>query len=69
MKHEQFAKMVFENGESMFINTEYITAYGYMKEQDKTVVAVLGEGKEIYFPGDQTHEIRVSFNCIGTECR
>ena len=56
--------MVFENGENMFLNTEYITAYGYLKEQDKTVVSVLGEGKEIYFPGNQTQEITASFGCI-----
>lgn len=62
--HAQFASMKFKNGETMFINTEYITAYGYIKEQDKTFVTVLGEGKEVYFPGDQTEEIRVSFNCI-----
>ena len=60
----QFARMVFENGENMFLNTEYITAYGYLKEQDKTVVSVLSEGKEIYFPGDQTQKITDSFNCI-----
>ena len=60
----QFAKMVFENGEVMFLNTEYITAYGYIKEEDKTVVSVLGEGKEVYFPGDQTQEISNSFDCI-----
>lgn len=69
MTHAQFAEMTFENGEKMLINTQYITAYGYIKKQDKTVVAILGEGKEVYFPGDQTHEIRSSFNCINLEGR
>lgn len=61
MKSLQFAEMKFENGESMYLNTEYITAYGYLKSEDKTVVSILCERKEIYFPGDQTEEIRVSF--------
>ena len=67
MKHDQFAEMKFTNGASMFLNTEYITAYGYIREQDKTAVSVLGEGREIYFPGDQTAEIRNSINCIGAD--
>ena len=62
MKSGNFAEMKFENGAIMNLNTRYITAYGYIKEEDKTVVSVLGENKEIYFPGDQTHEIRVSIN-------
>lgn len=61
----QFAKMTFNNGNILFLNTEYITAYGYLKDRDETVVSVLSEAKEIYFPGDQTDEIRDSFNCIG----
>ena len=64
MKHDQFASMKFENGEIMHVNTQYITAYGYAKEQDETVVAILGEGQEIHFPGDQTYEIRISFNSM-----
>lgn len=60
----QFARMVLENGETMYLNTEYITAYGYLKEQDKTVVVVLGEEEGNYFPGDQTQEIMDSFACI-----
>ncbi len=66
-KHAQFAKMTFNNGNSLFLNTEYITSYGYLKDRDETVVSVLSEAKEIYFPGDQTEEIRNSFNCIGLE--
>ena len=63
-RHAQFAEMIFNNGNSMFLNTEYITSYGYLKDQDKTVVSALSEAKEIYFPGDQTEEIRNSFNCM-----
>ena len=66
-KHGQFAEMKFTNGAIMFLNTEYITAYGYIREQDKTCVSILGELKEIYFPGDQTVEIRNSINCIGAD--
>lgn len=57
MKHDKFARMKYKNGESLFVNTEYITAYGFIKEQDQTVITVLGEGKEIYFPGDQTNKL------------
>lgn len=64
MKHDQFAALELENGAILRVNTQYITAYGYSKEQDKTVVALLGERQEVYFPGDQTHEIYVSFNSI-----
>jgi len=65
MNHAQFAKMTFENGEVMLVNTQYITAFGYIKGQDKTVIAILGEGKEVYFPGNQTHEIKSALNCVG----
>ena len=58
MKNEQFAMMRFANAEPMYINTQYITAYAYIREEKKTVIAVLGKGKEIYFPGDQTKEIK-----------
>lgn len=57
MKHDKFVKMKFENGGSLFVNTEYITSFGYLEEHDQTVVTVLGEGKEIYFQGDQTNEL------------
>lgn len=57
MKHDKFARMKYKNGESLFVNTEYITAYGFIKEQNQTVITVLGEGKEIYFPGDQTNKL------------
>lgn len=67
--HAQFAKMTFNNGNSLFLNTEYITGYGYIKDQDKTVVSVLFEAKEVYFPGDQTAEIRSAFNCINEDRR
>lgn len=69
MSHAQFAEMKFDNGETMMINTQYITAYGYIKSEDKTVVSFLCEGKECYFPGDQTHEIKVSFDCISLKGR
>ena len=62
--HAQFAEMTFDDGDSIFLNTEYITSYGYSKDQDKTVVSVLSVPSEIYFPGDQTEEIRMAFNCI-----
>lgn len=62
MKHAQFAQMKHENGNVMFLNIEYITAYGYAKEQDETVVAMLYEGEPLYFPGDQTREIRNSLD-------
>ena len=64
-RHGQFASIKFANGETMFINTKYITAYAYVKERDETVVSVLCENQEIYFPGDQTEEICSSYN--GTE--
>ena len=67
--HAQFAEMKFSNGNSLFLNTEYITAYGYLKDQDETVVSVLSEAKAVYFPGDQTEEIRISFNCVGADRR
>lgn len=67
--HEQFAEMTFNNGNSMFLNTEYITAYGYLKDRDETVVSVLSEAEEIYFPGDQTAKIRIAFNCINEDRR
>lgn len=64
MKTLQLAEMLLSNGEKIFLNTEYITSYGYIKEQDKTFVSVLGEKDERYFVGDQTQEIKFSFNCI-----
>ena len=67
--HEQFAEMTFNNGNRLFLNTEYITAYGYLKDRDETVVSVLSEAKEIYFPGDQTVKIRNAFNCINADGR
>lgn len=65
----QFAEMTFKNGNSMFLNTEYITSYGYLKDRDETAVSVLSEAKEIYFPGDQTAEIRSAFNRINEDRR
>lgn len=67
--HAQFAEMTYDNGNSLFLNTEYITSYGYLKDQDETVVTVLSEAKEIYFPGDQTEKIRNSFNCTDADRR
>jgi hypothetical protein len=67
--HVRFAEMTFGNGNSLFLNTEYITSYGYLKDQDKTVVSVLSEAEEIYFPGDQTAEIRSAFKCINADRR
>ena len=64
MKHDQFAAMKFDNGEIMYINAQYITSYAYAKENDETLIAVLAEGKELHFPGDQTHEIYVSINSM-----
>ena len=69
MRHEQFAKMSFTNGESMFVNTMFVTGYGYLKDRNETVVSVLGEGREIYFPGDQTSKIQDAFNWIDAERR
>lgn len=65
----QFAEMTFKNGNSMFLNTEYITSYGYLKDRDETAVSVLSEAKEIYFPGNQTAEIRSAFNRINEDRR
>jgi hypothetical protein len=67
--HVRFAEMTFSNGNSLFLNTEYITAYGYLKDRDETVVSVLSEAKEVYFPGDQTAEIRSAVNCINENGR
>lgn len=64
MNHNQFAMMRFENGEPMYINALYITSYAYLREEKKTVVSFLGESKEVYFPGDQTKEIRFAINGI-----
>ena len=64
MKHNQFAEMYLDSGNKLFLNTEYITAYAYLKHQDQTIVSSLGVAKEMHFPGDQTEKIRVSFNCI-----
>ena len=64
MNHDQFAIMRFANGEPMYINALYITSYAYLREEKKTVVTVLGEGKEVYFPGDQTKEIHSAINGI-----
>ena len=69
MRHEQFAKMDFENDESMYLNAVYITAYAYSKEKDKTVVALIGEGQPLYFPGDQTQKIREACNCSDEDRR
>ena len=65
MKTGNFAEMKIENGEIMYLNTRYIIAYRYIKEQDKTAVGMLGESNDFYFPGDQTHEIRASINWEG----
>ncbi len=64
MKHYQFAEMKFQNGESMFINAEYITGYAYIREKDETAVAILGDRDPIFFPGDQTKEIIDAFDSI-----
>ena len=63
-KHDQFAMMDCDDGGHMYINTEYIKAYGYIKDRNATFVSVLGELEKIYFPGNQTQEIRLSINCI-----
>lgn len=65
MKHNQYAEIKFENGASMYVNTEYITAYAYLYEKDETVVLTLGEQTPVYFPGDQTKEIEKAINRIG----
>ena len=65
--HTRFAEMIFNNGNILFLNTEYITSYGYLKDRDETAVSVLSEAKEIYFPGNQTAEIRNALNCIKSE--
>lgn len=64
MKHEQFAMMRFANGEPMYVNAQYITAYAYLREEKKTVITVLGEGKEVYFPGDQRDEIKKAIDSV-----
>ena len=62
MECGKIIKMDFENGESMYMNAKYITAYAYSKEKDKTVVAMIGEGQPLYFPGDQTEKISMAFH-------
>lgn len=62
MKHYQYAQMKVKNGGTVYVNTQYVTAYGYAEARDETIVAVLGEKDPIYFPGDQTEEIRKSIN-------
>lgn len=61
--HVQFAKMTCSDGNSIFLNTKYITSYGYLKNRDKTFVSVLSESEEMLFPGNQTAEIRMAINC------
>lgn len=69
MKYDQLAEMKCKNGNSMFLNAAYITGYAYIREKNETFVAMLGEPKPIYFPGDQTEEIRTAFYCIESELR
>lgn len=64
MKHNQFAKITFENGASLYVNTDYITSYAYLIEKDETIVSTLGEQNPVYFPGDQTIEIEDAINRI-----
>ncbi len=64
MKHNQYAKIKVKNDVSMYVNTDYITVYGYLKDDDKTVVSILGEQNSVYFPGDQTGEIENAINRI-----
>lgn len=67
MKHNQYAEMKFKNGASMYVNTDYITAYAYLYEKDETIVSILGEKDPSYFPGDQTKEIQNAINRIHVE--
>ena len=62
MKHSHFAEMKYANRSIVNVNTNYITVFRYIKEQNKTVIYILGEEKEIYFPGDQTREILAAIN-------
>ena len=64
MKHNQYAEIKFKNGASMYVNTDYITAYAYLKENDETVISTLGDKNPVYFPGDQTKEIENAINRI-----
>ena len=48
-----FVPFKFKNGGVMNINVNYITAFAYVESRDETTVAILGESKEIYFPGNQ----------------
>ena len=64
MNHDQYAMLRFENSEPMYIKALYITSYAYIREQNKTVVTILGERKELYFPGNQIKEIHSAINGI-----
>ena len=64
-----FAEMTLINGDSMFVNTKYITAYRYIKDLDETAVALLSEKVPVNFPGDQTVKITNAFNYINKDRR
>ena len=57
MREEQFASLKFKNGDVLHINKQYITSYAYLPKECKTVVTILGEPKEIFFPGNQIDKI------------
>lgn len=64
MKRNQYAEMKFKNGASMYVNTDYITSYAYLYENDETIVSILSEQSPIYFPGNQMKEIENAINRI-----
>lgn len=64
MKPNQYAEIKFKNGASMYVNTDYITSYAYLKDSDETVISTLCEQSPIYFPGNQTKEIENAINRI-----
>ena len=61
MKHDKFVELTFEFGETVFVNTDYIIAYGYLADLGKTAIWLVGE-EEQYCNGDQTQKIRNAIN-------
>lgn len=57
MREEQFVSIKLKNGNVFHINKRYITSCAYLENEDKTVVTILGEPKEIFFPGNQIDKI------------
>ena len=57
MKSDQFVAFEFENGGILHVNKEFITAYGYFRDKNETMITILHESAALTFPGDQTGKI------------